>query len=499
MPYAVGTFASRGAVMSGNAVALAARVVRTKALKIAADALEVSPDDLEIDDGVISVKGAPGTSIALSTVAVLSNPLRYAFDQSAAAATQFAGTFDPDKPPVADDEEPGLEGKDFYSPTQATFANGMHAAIVETDPVTAEIRILRYCVVHDCGVMVNPMIVEGQVHGGVAQGVGGALYERMVYDESGQLLNASFMDFLVPVRVRGPPHRDRPPRDPQPAQPPRPQGRRRGRHHPGVRGHRLRHRGCRGVPHPLHADQPGRALGAAPAARNDHRPRSRAGRFAMKISGSSTLESPVDKVWEAIQDPAVLARCLPGCESLAVIGEDRYAMSVTAGVAAIKGTYAGEVSLSDKVAPNSLTMRASGAGAPGTIDADVKVQLVPSAGGGTDLSYDADASVGGAIGGVGQRMLAGVTKKMAGQFFTALDRDIAGLPPLGAELAGAAVGAEGAAPASGAVYPGRAATANANATLNMDNAAGFALGVLVGGLLALAGVALGARIGRQGR
>ena len=74
----------------------------------------------------------------------------------------------------------------------------MHAAIVETDPVTAEIRILRYCVVHDCGVMVNPMIVEGQVHGGVAQGVGGALYERMAYDESGQLLNASFMDFLMP-------------------------------------------------------------------------------------------------------------------------------------------------------------------------------------------------------------------------------------------------------------------------------------------------------------
>ena len=199
MAYAVGTFASRGAVMSGNAVMLAARVVRNKALRIAADALEVSPDDLQIDDGVISVKGTPdGPSIALSTVAVMSNPLRYAFDASAQAATQFAGTFDPDKPPVADDDEPGLEGQDFYSPTQATFANGMHAAIVETDPVTAEIRILRYCVVHDCGVMVNPMIVEGQVHGGVAQGVGGALYERMAYDESGQLLNASFMDFLIP-------------------------------------------------------------------------------------------------------------------------------------------------------------------------------------------------------------------------------------------------------------------------------------------------------------
>ncbi|MFC8501993.1 aerobic carbon-monoxide dehydrogenase large subunit [Pedococcus sp. NPDC057267] len=198
MPYAVGTFASRAAVMSGNAIALAARQVRAKALRIAADALEVSPDDLEIVDGDIRVKGAPDTHMGLGTVSVMSNPLRYAFDEAAKAATQFAGSNDPDRPPVADDEEPGLEGKDFYSPTQATFANGMHAAVVETDTVTAEVRILRYCVVHDCGPMINPMVVEGQVHGGVAQGVGGALYERMVYDEGGQLLNASFMDFLMP-------------------------------------------------------------------------------------------------------------------------------------------------------------------------------------------------------------------------------------------------------------------------------------------------------------
>ena len=198
MPYAVGTFASRAAVMSGNAIALAARAAKAKALKIAADALEVSEDDLQIEDGIISVKGMAEASMPIGTTAVLSNPLRYAFDEAAKAATQFAGTFDADKPPIGDDEEPGLEGKDFYSCTQATFANGMHAAIVETDPVTAEITILRYCVIHDCGTMINPMIVEGQVHGGVAQGVGGALYERMVYDEYGQLLNASFMDFLMP-------------------------------------------------------------------------------------------------------------------------------------------------------------------------------------------------------------------------------------------------------------------------------------------------------------
>ena len=195
--YAVGTFASRAAVMSGNAVALAARKVRQKALRIAGEALEADPSDLEIVSGVVRVKGAPASAIPLSTVAVLSNPLRYAFDEAAKAATQFA-VGDTSKPPVAEDDEPGLEARDFYSPTQSTFANGMHAVIVETDPDTAEVRVLRYCVVHDCGPLINPMIVEGQVHGGVAQGVAGALYERMVYDDAGQLLNASFMDFLMP-------------------------------------------------------------------------------------------------------------------------------------------------------------------------------------------------------------------------------------------------------------------------------------------------------------
>lgn len=196
-PYSVGTFASRAAVMSGSAIALAARNVREKALRIAADALEADVDDLEISDGIVHVKGAPQSQIALGTLSVLSNPLRYAFDEASRAATQFA-VGDASKPPVAEDDEPGLEGKDYYSPMGSTFASGIHAVIVETDPETAEITILRYAVVHDCGTLINPRIVEGQIHGGVAQGVGGALYERMAYDEHGQLQNASFMDFLMP-------------------------------------------------------------------------------------------------------------------------------------------------------------------------------------------------------------------------------------------------------------------------------------------------------------
>jgi len=198
--YAVGTFASRTAVMSGSAVALTARKVRAKALSIAAEALEASEEDLEIVDGHVRVKGSPGesSSIDLGAVAVLSNPLRYAFDEASQRATQFASAADPNRPPVDAGDAPGLEGSDFYSPIRSTFANGMHAVVVETDPQTAEIKILRYCVVHDCGTIINPLIIEGQIHGGVAQGVGGALYERMEYHPNGQLLNASFMDFLMP-------------------------------------------------------------------------------------------------------------------------------------------------------------------------------------------------------------------------------------------------------------------------------------------------------------
>jgi CO/xanthine dehydrogenase Mo-binding subunit len=204
-PYAVGTYASRAAVMSGNAVALAARAVRAKAVQVAADALEAAPDDIEIAGGVAHVRGVPGRGIPLSQVAVLSNPLRYSFSKEAQAATQFATPADPDVPPVPDDQEPGLEARDYYSPVRSTFASGVHAAVVAVDPATGDVEVLRYAVVHDCGRLINPMLVEGQIHGGVAQGVAGALLERVCYDEGGNLANASFMDFLMPYVSEVPP------------------------------------------------------------------------------------------------------------------------------------------------------------------------------------------------------------------------------------------------------------------------------------------------------
>ncbi|MEO7981562.1 MAG: carbon monoxide dehydrogenase subunit G [Sporichthyaceae bacterium] len=149
----------------------------------------------------------------------------------------------------------------------------------------------------------------------------------------------------------------------------------------------------------------------------------------MKVSGSATLHAPREQVWAALNDPAVLVRTIPGCHQLEEVGPDAYRMTLTAGVASIKGSYQGDVALTDQEQPGAFTLRASGAGAPGTVSADVRVTLSDAGAGTTRLDYDADAVVGGMIGGVGQRVLAGVAKKTAGEFFAAVDDVLTGKAP----------------------------------------------------------------------
>ncbi|GAB6876541.1 molybdopterin cofactor-binding domain-containing protein [Thermaerobacter litoralis] len=183
--WGTGTFASRGAVVAGNACYNAAVKVREKALQVAAGLLEARPEDLELAGGMVRVKGAPQRAIALGDVARAANPLR--------------GTIPEEW------EGPGLEASGYYAPPRGTFAAGCHAALVEVDPETGMARFLRYVVVHDCGRVINPLVLDGQIHGGVAQGIGGCFYERLCYDEHGQLLNASFMDYLLPTAAEVPP------------------------------------------------------------------------------------------------------------------------------------------------------------------------------------------------------------------------------------------------------------------------------------------------------
>ena len=253
----------------------------------------------------------------------------------------------------------------------------MHAVIVETDPETAEIKILKYAVVHDCGHLINPMIVEGQIHGGVAQGVGGALYERMAYDESGQLLNASFMDFLMPYVTEVPDGIDIDHLEtPSPLNPLGIKGAGEAGRDPVRRRVRRRHRGRRGL-------------------RDHRRCRSRRPSCSPCRQRHVCEEPHEDRRSEHPAAPrrrrsgtrcstrAVLVATIPGCERLDATGENAYDMTVTAGVAAIKGTYAGHLRAVGPRRARVAGDAARGAGAPGTIDATVQRRLLAEADGAT--------------------------------------------------------------------------------------------------------------------
>jgi uncharacterized protein len=138
----------------------------------------------------------------------------------------------------------------------------------------------------------------------------------------------------------------------------------------------------------------------------------------MKLEGSYDIPAPRDRVWAAFLDPEVLRQAIPGCEKLEALGNDEYKATMKVGVAAVKGTFEGKVRLSDKKPPESYKMSVEGNGAPGFIRGDTVITLSDGDGGGTRVSYTADMQVGGLIAGVGQRMLGGVSKMMADQFFT---------------------------------------------------------------------------------
>lgn len=239
----------------------------------------------------------------------------------------------------------------------------------------------------------------------------------------------------------------------------------------------------------------------------------------MKISGSNVVAHPVEHVWDALLDPRVLVSSIPGCEKLEAVGDHEYAMTVTAGVAAVKGTYAGRCALSDLKPHESLVMTLTCAGGPGTIDAVVDVGFDDLGADGTRISYAADATVGGMVGGVGQRMLASVSKRMAAEFFGNVGSAITvpasvpidGAEPASADGTGAATAPTDSPTAAPALVGGPGYTAP-TARPGVYTASGPAPGTVpgspsgtdeltrgigIGAAVALLGVLVGAALGRR--
>ena len=222
--WGTGTFASRGAVVAGSACHAAAHGCARE-----------DPDARQL-----AAERAAGRARARR------RPRRSCATRPSAAFSlgELAGKANPLRGAVRPGTEPGLESTAYFGPDRGSTASGVHAMIVEVDPETAMVEIKRYVVVHDCGTIINPMLVEGQIHGGVAHGIGNAFYEQLVYDEQGQLLNASFMDYLLPTATDVPPIETDSSRDAVAVQSGRAEGRRRSRLHSDRRGVRAGGRGC---------------------------------------------------------------------------------------------------------------------------------------------------------------------------------------------------------------------------------------------------------------
>jgi carbon-monoxide dehydrogenase large subunit len=174
--HGVGTFGSRGLVVGGSALVMSVNKIKEKMKKFAAHLMDANEDDLEVSGGKVWVKGSPDRSMGIAEI----------------VGAAYAPTTLP--PGV----EPGLEAVSYFEPSNFTFPFGVHACLVEVDAETGEVQLVKYVAVDDCGNVISPLLVDGQVHGGVAQGVGQALWEEVVYDENGQLISGSLMDYAVP-------------------------------------------------------------------------------------------------------------------------------------------------------------------------------------------------------------------------------------------------------------------------------------------------------------
>ncbi|MDF1605824.1 xanthine dehydrogenase family protein molybdopterin-binding subunit [Nocardioides sp. YIM 152315] len=194
--FGIGTFGSRSLLLAGNAVAVASERLRNKIAAYVSELFECSHDDLEFSEGQVSVKGAPGQSISLAAIAALANAYGYPVDKP---LKDDPAVLEKLRERAANVATPPVFTEDgYFGVGQQLFGSGVHAAIVEVDPEVGAVDVQKYVLVHDCGVVVNPTIVEGQVLGGLVQGLGGALLEVLPFDEQGQPQATSFMDFRMP-------------------------------------------------------------------------------------------------------------------------------------------------------------------------------------------------------------------------------------------------------------------------------------------------------------
>jgi 2-furoyl-CoA dehydrogenase large subunit len=425
---ASGNYSNRFSAIIVDAIAQSAHQVANKIKLIAAAALEVRPGDIELSEGYVRVRGQSNKGMS--------------FRKAAARAHWDASN-------LPDGVSPGLHEIAMLSPpvlgspddddriaSAVTFGFVVDVAGIEIDPKTGAIRIDKYVSVHDVGKQLNPLIVEGQIYGGFAHGLGAALLEELAYDEQGNFLSGTFADYLCPTAVEVPPieigHIET--ASPMNRLGAKGMGDGSSMLAPVVLANAVADAlGRDDIVLPLTLQRVwalanGVDVTRKPAAlpRSDAKAGDAKGGAALPpgmLLGEDevVLSAPVAEVRRRLTDPVELADVIPGCQDLRQEGPDRYLAQVVIGVAGIRGTYDAVIELRDKIEPSSLRLVGNATGALGFGSGSGLVTLTPVEGNKTRLSYRYSADVGGKVASVGQRMLGSVTKFLIRQFFQAFE------------------------------------------------------------------------------
>ncbi|MBI0536486.1 xanthine dehydrogenase family protein molybdopterin-binding subunit [Roseomonas sp. KE2513] len=422
---ASGNYASRFAPAVAGAAHLAATRLRDKLARIAASGLNLLPEEVEFAGGRVRARGNPDNALPFARVA---------------SASHWApGTLPPEM-------EGGIRETVFWTPpelTAPTEADEVNSSLchgfifdicaVEIDPATAGIRIDRYVTMHDCGRVLHPGMVAGQVTGGFAHALGAALYEEHAYAPDGSFQTGTFADYLVPTATEVPDLRILHHETPSPFTP------------LGAKG--VGEGNCMSTPVCI-ANAVADALGlpsitlpVTPARLAEHvfppesepparvRPTTRptaTGQRGLSGEGEAVVDAPPQVLWDILFNPATLQAIVPGAHSVERLTDSHFRAEVTLGVGPVRGRYVVELELAEPVPPRSVVLTGSAEGGLGSGQGSGTVTLEPTPEGGTIIRYHYDAAVGGKVAAVGGRLLDGAARVVIGQFFTALANHASG-------------------------------------------------------------------------
>jgi 2-furoyl-CoA dehydrogenase large subunit len=422
---ASGNYASRFAPAVAGTAKLAAERIAGKLRRVAASQLNTEVDDIAFVNGHVGSKRNPDNRVSFSRVAALSHWSPGALPDGVGQTIRETVFWSP----------PELTAPDEGDHVNSSLCHGFIFDFcgVEVDRITLQTRIDRYVTMHDCGTILHPAMVDGQVRGGFAQAVGAALYEEYAYAEDGSFLTGTLADYLLPTTAEVPNPVILHMETPSPFTP------------LGAKG--VGEGNCMSTPVCI-ANAVTDAIGArdlvlplvpaklaefvrgverAPPARQASQvAEKRGGDRKLRGEGEAVVKASAQQVWDMLLDPNTLAAVIPGCHGVDKISDTHFRADVTIGIGPVKGRYRAEVKLSDLDPPKAVTLAGHAEGGLGFGNGEGRITLQPASNGGTVIHYAYEASIGGKVASIGGRLLDGAARVIIGQFFAALARQAGG-------------------------------------------------------------------------